>query len=339
MPEDGDNEGFESPDMFEQSAHVTLEELLGALRSEEALTTAQHLRLSMTSPAERVSVLALLDQLPADRLQALYEDLQDLADSNYLVDFESIFEQGLHSDSPVVRRLSLRGLQNSDTEALVPKFIQALQDDDADVRAEAAETLGGWIMMGELEEMDEGLFQAAQAALLGAAAPGGNARIRRSALESLGYSSRPEVVPLIESAYAGGDEDWRASALLAMGRSADPRWTEYILDSLDHANNEIRRQAAAAAGALFLEDATGPLLNLLADEDRQVRQAAAWSLSEIGGEGVREALEGLLSLAEDEDEIEEIAGAIENLLFNQGMDDLGLMSLDPDDLDLLDDED
>ena len=46
------------------------------------------------------------------------------------------------------------------------------------------------------------------------------------ALESLGYSSRPDVIKLIESALQRTESEWQASALTAIGRSADERWED-----------------------------------------------------------------------------------------------------------------
>ncbi|MBI3160409.1 MAG: HEAT repeat domain-containing protein [Chloroflexi bacterium] len=333
-------EDFDARDILESARQVPIEELTAALQSDEPLTAIQLIRLSMASSQEMSAILALLTQIPPARLEDFYEDLQALTEANFLVDFEPIFIQGIQNPSPTIRQISLRGLEDSETESLVPRFVEVLNSDaNPDVRAQSAGTLGGWIQMGELEEMEVALFDFSQAALLQAANEDKSDLVRQRALESLGFSSHPDVPALIEAAFTSGGEAGRASALLAMGRSADPRWKELVLKSLDHANNDIRRQAAFAAGALFLEDAAPALHTLLADDDRDVRRAAAWALSEVGGEGAREALESLLALTEDEEEIEEIENAIDNLIFNQGVDDFGLMSLDPDDFDLLDDED
>jgi len=83
---------------------------------------------------------------------------------------------------------------------------------------------------------------------------------------------------------------------------------------------------------LELGEAVPALVDLLQDEDSELRLAAAWSLSQIGANGVAEALEELLERTEDEDEIDLIENAIENLAFTQEMSDLNLMDFSPEDL-------
>ena len=60
------------------------------------------------------------------------------------------------------------------------------------------------------------------------------------------------------------------------------------------------------------------MLSLLQDgvEDEEVRLALIWSLSQIGGDDVKERLEELLADAVDDEEIEWIDRAIENMDFS-----------------------
>jgi HEAT repeat protein len=81
----------------------------------------------------------------------------------------------------------------------------------------------------------------------------------------------------------------------------------------------LRMEAARAAGELELAEALPMLLELLDDPDENTRQASIWSLSQIGGEGVQEALEGLYEAAEDEGELELLESALDNLTFTQGV--------------------
>jgi hypothetical protein len=143
--------------------------------------------------------------------------------------------------------------------------------------------------------------------------------IRRRALESLGYSSRPEVIPLIESAFSSRDKEWIASALFAMGRSANEIWEQHVLQSFDSPHPLIRMEAARAAGELELKEAVEDLLEMIDDDNPDVRSAAIWSLSQIGGEGVRDTLEELQELSEDDEEIEFIESALDNLSFTEDM--------------------
>jgi HEAT repeat protein len=157
--------------------------------------------------------------------------------------------------------------------------------------------------------------------------------VRRKALESLGFSSHKEVNGLIETAYASADKDWLISALYAMGRSANSRWNQKVLKMLTHANPEVRAEAAGAAGELEITAAVPTLLELLEDSDLDVRLASIWSLSQVGGPGVRKALENLLESTEDDEEADQISNALENLDFTDEMRDLALLEIPEEDED------
>ena len=155
-------------------------------------------------------------------------------------------------------------------------------------------------------------------------------RVRRAALESLGYSSRPEVATLIESSFHREDPNWQMSALVAMGRSADERWTDDVTRSLVHVNDNIRKAAVQAAGELSLKSTRPLLLKMLGEEeDDAVMSAVIWSLSQIGGEDVRTYLENLLDQIEDEDQITFLEEALDNLAFTEDLDRFDLLSVDP----------
>jgi HEAT repeat protein len=123
-----------------------------------------------------------------------------------------------------------------------------------------------------------------------------------------------------------------ASALLAVSRSFDPRYQEQVLVSLNHEDSQVRLLAVQAAGELELKTARLPLLTMLDEEDDdEVLEAVIWSLSQIGGEDVRDYLQALLDAAIDDDHIEFIEEALANLSFTEDMEGFDLMAYDPDD--------
>jgi HEAT repeat protein len=163
------------------------------------------------------------------------------------------------------------------------------------------------------------------------------ARVRRHALASLGYSSSPQVVDLIESAFQREGVDWKVSALTAMGRSADERWEDFILRSMLDDNEKIRRAAVQSAGNLALKSARPVLLRMLAEEeDGDVTSAAIWSLSQIGGEDVRLYLQNLLDNVEDDEQAAFLEEALDNLAFTEDMASFDLLAFDADEIDELD---
>jgi HEAT repeat protein len=99
---------------------------------------------------------------------------------------------------------------------------------------------------------------------------------------------------------------------------------------LIHQHPLVRAEAASAAGDLEIKAAVPTLLELLEDVDSDVRMAAIWSLSQIGGDRVRRALENMLETTEDEDEANQIDTALENLDFTEEMNQLALLEIPED---------
>jgi len=270
------------------------------------------------------------------------DGLMSLLDSDTLVSFEDLGRALLADPDHAVRWRAIRLLAESDDPRLIPAFIDILNNDpDLEPRAEAAAVLGEFVMLGELEELAEDKHHAAEDALLAVANSDTEApQLKRRALESLGFSSRPEIETLIESAFKREDPEWQSSALSAMGRSSDEKWREEVVGSLLSEDSRVRLAAVEAAGELSLPEARPILLKMLEDEDDDdVSAAAIWSLSQIGGEDVRIYLLNLLDQAEDDELVEFLEGALENLEFTEGLGQFDLMSIGEDDeLDEIDED-
>ena len=94
----------------------------------------------------------------------------------------------------------------------------------------------------------------------------------------------------------------------------------------------MRLVAVQSAGELELKTARKPLIDMLEDElDDDVFQAIIWSLSQIGGEDVRTYIEALLAEAEDDEQIEYLEEALENLSFTEDLEEFSMLAFDPDD--------
>ena len=232
-----------------------------------------------------------------------------------------------------MRTRSIRLLSECEATDLIPSYLDMLKNDpDVTVRAEVARVLNLFVDLGELEEIAETLHHKVEDALLASVASEDDVRVRRAALESLGYSSRPEVATLIESSFHREDPNWQTSALIAMGRSADERWADAVTRSMVNEDDRIRKAAVQAAGELSLKSARPLLLKMLGEEeDDTVLPAVIWSLSQIGGEDVRTYLENLLDQIEDEDQITFLEEALDNLAFTEDLDRFDLLSFDADD--------
>ena len=286
-------------------------------------------------PLELQTVLDVWDRVNLDRKVSLLEGLLSQDRKDTLVSFDDFASAILNDPVASVRAYAIRLLVECEDVKLVPTYLDLLKNDpDVNVRAEAAKVLNLFVDLGELEEIEEDVSDEVLSALLESAKSEKEARVRRRALESLGWSSHPDVVALVESAFEMDENEWTASALIAMGRSANDIWEDRILRSLLDENNAIRKAAVQAAGMLPLKSARLPLLSMLQEEDsEEVVSAAIWSISQIGGEDVRTYLEALLDRAEEDELIGFLEEALDNLAFTEDLDRFDLLAVDPADID------
>ncbi|HEX8992144.1 MAG TPA: HEAT repeat domain-containing protein [Anaerolineales bacterium] len=272
-------------------------------------------------------------RIAPDRKWKLLDGLEALADEDTLVSFEDFARSLLTDPDAGVRTRALRLLDECNDVKLIPRFVHILMDDpDAGTRAEAATTLGRFVELGELDEIPDQARVEVEQALLEKANSEDQLAVRRNALEALGFSSRPEVITLIESSFRRENPEWQASALFAMGRSCDERWEESVLSSLMDVNTLVRLAAVEAAGELRLASARTALFSVLEEEEEDdIASAAIWSLSQIGGEDTRLYIENLLDLAEDEENVKFLEEALDNIEFTEELNQFDLLSIDPDD--------
>ena len=287
------------------------------------------------SDIDPVSLKALQEawpRIPPDRKRKLLEGLETLSEEDTLVSFDDFARSLLTDENAEVRTRAIRLLDESDDTKLISPFIKILNDDpDTETRAEAATALGRFVELGELEEISDALRRQVEDALLETANGEDQLIVRRNALESLGFSSRPEVMTLIESSFRRENPEWQASALFAMGRSFDERWEEPVLSRMLDVSSLVRLAAVEAAGELRLASARTALFQVLEEEEEdEIATAAIWSLSQIGGEDARLYIENLLDLAEEEEDIKFLEEALDNVEFTDELNHFDLLSIDPD---------
>jgi len=313
---------------------VPFDDVVIALRDEEQPFPTRYLyRLSALEDEDLGLVSRVWFGLSPQRRLGLLEDLETLAESNTLLQFDAVNRVAMGDEDPRVRVTAIRSLWPSEDSSFIQPLLELLENDESnEVRAQAAAALGRFVYLGEVGKVPAHLLKEIEERLLREVDRAADVLIRRRALESLGFSSRPEVPELIEHAFEDNSEEWAASALYAMGRSADDRWAPLVIDRLKDSNLEVSREAARAAGELELGDALPGLVDLLQEEGAELRLAAAWALSQIGGEGVEDALEELLERTEDEDEIDLIEDALENLTLTHEMSDLSILDFSAEDL-------
>lgn len=309
--------------------------VLDALLNEKKEFSPKFLRLFSDMGALELKTLGdIWSRVSVKRKLTVLEQLETLAEDDTLVSFDDFAKSILTDADSTVRGRALRLLRESDDTRLIPTYIDMLKSDaDAQTRAEAAANLGMFVDLGELEEIPADLKKQVEDELLIAVNGTDDAKVRRRALEALGFSTRPEVIALIESSFRREDPAWQTSALFAMGRSADNRWDEEVIASLANVNRSVREGAVEAAGKLSIKEATPLLLNLVEEEeDDDVTSAIIWSLSQIGGEDARTFIENLLDQTdeEDADQVEFLEEALANLAFTDELDKFDLFNIDAD---------
>ena len=305
---------------------------MDALLDDDRPFPARYLhRFSDLPPVELDAVKKTWSKVSSRRKHTLLEDLEDLAETDTLTSFDDMARSLLADPDPEVRTRAIRLLWESEDLKLIPVYFKLLnEDEDTGTRAAAANALGQFVYLGELDKYPSKTKKQVEDQLLAATTTAKETLIRRRALESLGYSGRKEVIPLIEAAYHQKDPDWLVSALFAMGRSCDERWNKQVLAQLHASNDDVRSEAIHAAGELELSSARPALLDLLADEeDPEIRREIIWALSKIGGEGVRARLEELLEMEEDDEEADFIEEALDALNFTEEMGPFDLLDVDP----------
>lgn len=278
--------------------------------------------------------------VPAENKVKFIQQLRINYEQSTLVSYENLGIALLDDESPSVRENALTLIAETSRTQISEKIIQMARKDESEaVREGAVKLLGSFVYLYELEEAPGFNVLNTENALL-ISHKEDQPRVARAALESLGYSSRPEVPDLIEQAFEKKDNSWLTSALIAASRSNDNRWAGNILNCINDPDTVVRLAAIVAAGEMGLKLARQPLLNMLEEMDEEMEQdvyeAIIWSLSSIGGEDVRTYLETILAECEDDEQAVFLDEAMTNLSFTEDMENFDMLSVDTNDDELED---
>lgn len=296
---------------------VSLEELLQRLIQQEDLPPLEELyAFSDLSQQDAELLRRQWTMIPVQRRREVVAELVRLAEDDLFLLLGRMLRVALGDSDAQVRQTAVKGLWEDGQADLIGPLVQLLHNDpDNDVRAAAATALGGFVLAGELEELDTALAMRAEEALLGILADTAQPlEVRRRALESIAYSGEAGVRQLIEDGYYSPDEEMRVSAVFAMGRSADVRWRGLVRAELQNPSAAVRAEAAFACGELEARGALNDLMALLDDRDPAVRRAAIFALGRIGGSDARDALEAVM-LGNNAEEAEAAEQALEEMSF------------------------
>ena len=314
---------------------LTFQNVLDHLSDSKKDIPQSHLKFySDLDPKSLQLFLDVWSRVQPSRKLILLDQFLSHLDSDTIVSYEEIGRALLDDPDGAVRARAIRLLVESDDPRLAVKLTDILlHDEELAPRLEAVQLLGEFILLGELEKVKEEQQRKIEDALISVIRSEDDSLLRKRALESLSFSSRPEVAALIESAFERVDPAWVAAALRAMGRSHDERWNDSVVSKLLDEDQPIKFAAVEAAGQLVIEEAVPILLQLLDDEeeDEEVATGAIWALSQIGGDDARTYLVALIDQTEDEDLVEFLEEALENLNFTEEFNKFELLTLDEDD--------
>lgn len=299
------------------------------VKDSESIPESRLFELSDLSESRADQVQSIWHHIPSRRRQSLIKLLGDHSTLHFELNFDRICFFALSDSDPFIRRRAIVNLWENENSDLLLILLNMLKHDPSpEVRSASASAIGRFIYLGEIDQLSSDLLNQAVDALLHAYKTDISASVQFSCLESLGYSSRPEIPPLIKTAFLSSDIKFVRSAVKAMGRSANNRWAPEVMKILHDPRPALRIEAIKSAGELELHDAETDLLEFLDDIDQGVRHAAIWSLAQLGGERAQEALTNLLSSNENIDEEDLLQDALDLVTFVNGTRDFLLLDFD-----------
>ena len=286
-------------------------------------------------------ILPLWNEIPLNRQENFLQELYDFYAKDSLVVYENLGLVMMEDKSPSIRAKGLALLGENDNARFGTKVAAiAANDPDETVRVEALTQLGRYVLLDQLESLSGSWDLAKAEAILRAATHDPNGQIARVGLENYAYFENPEVSNLIEKAFDNPEAAWQESAIIAAGRSEDMQWMGNIIAGLSHPNSNVRRSAATALGENGVHASRVQLLEALEEEDDpDVFNSIFWALSMIGGEDVRTTLEAAMADCEDDDQLEFMENAMENLSMIEELGHFDMLGFEPSELDDLTIED
>lgn len=197
----------------------------------------------------------------------------------------------LKNEDPDLRIQVLQELiNNHDARAIMP-VIEVLNDKDANVRSQAATTLGyyyvGYVMdeFYVLKDKDPGLYEREVDGLI-AALQDENPDVRRMAAKALGNSLSPRALDPLLAMLKDGDANDRLSAVRALGYTRDERAVEPLIAALKDADLVFRGEAALS----LIRLGNPGVEALLATFDEQSLATTVSDYKNVIGEGQDESL-------------------------------------------------
>jgi len=261
--------------------------------SDSQLLSSRLADLSNLDPEELQSLEQVWAMIKPKRRRQIVYRLVELAEDNFELNFDSIFQDCLKDQDAEVRSKAIEGLWENEDTALINPLIKLLEQDNSEkVQVAAAMALGKFALLAEHKKLRPYYTsKVSQALLTSIEDKNRSVEVRRRALEAAAPLSLPQVERAILEAYQSSHPKLRISAVYAMGKSCNCCWLPTLLKELDSADAEIRYEAAGACGEVGEKEAVPHLIELITDPDVDVQLAAIQALGKIGGNKAKECLE------------------------------------------------
>lgn len=229
--------------------------------------------------------------------------------SNTLMDFSEIALIGLNDEDPIIRRGSLKLLMDNRKSYFLDRLISiSKQDPDTEVRLDAISTLGYFLMDTDTAERGKNKAEKVLKTLESLMeSPDKMTRLR--VMEALAYVDHPSIIPLVYASLTSDIDAEIASGLRAVQNSLNRRWAANVIENLDHPNPDVQYEAIKAVGELQLKRARNRILRLLAQFDQlddDILDATILTASQLGGNQVKEMIEMIEEIFEDEEDMAEL---------------------------------
>lgn len=229
--------------------------------------------------------------------------------SNTLMDFSEIALIGLNDEDPIIRRGSLKLLMDNRKSYFLDRLISiSKQDPDTEVRLDAISTLGYFLMDTDTAERGKNKAEKVLKTLESLMeSPDKMTRLR--VMEALAYVDHPSIIPLVYASLTSDIDAEIASGLRAVQNSLNRRWAANVIENLDHPNPDVQYEAIKAVGELQLKRARNRILSLLARFDQlddDILDATILTASQLGGNQVKEMIEMIEEIFEDEEDMAEL---------------------------------
>ena len=292
---------------------TTNEELRRALEviadEDQLLTEAEFNALSDMTSEEMEDFTEKWRKVDCTRRQQVVCLLHDESDEKTSYDFSRIYRLCLRDHDPDVRYEAVKALWESRDTSLIPRLSKLMMEDESsDVREAAAEILGNFALMTELEDLP--YSAELENALLSVYYNENELdSVRCQALIAVAPLSAPGVIKAIGDAQQKSDGIYNCAAVCAMGRNTDDVWIPYIIEALKSEDKEILLAAIDASGEIESPDFIPYLAALMIEKDEEVLYQAIVALGKIGTIAAKNAV-----MSQAEHESEKIREAVQDAL-------------------------